>query len=297
MSPDAELGAQPTAVAVSAYRELIAELTASLNGALEQNQVADASEAIEARIYATLSLPEASPVVTLAAGNAEALTARSVQALRNYRPTDAGTAQSPVEMVTILLLQQIDLAWWRDTPDFNTAADVAAAALLNLRTARRAGKLEFRFSLASDRLSYRARNYAIRRWQPQLSPGTPGPSSPYARPEVIEVLNRIARTFRQVAGSDAPPLWVNSITRPLDVQRRLQELGFTAHIPSAHCRGWAADIEVAWYEHHGTQDVLVDILSEFCDAGIINAIDEGCIWHITPSPDFVRTLSVHQLPR
>jgi len=175
-----------------------------------------------------------------------------------------------------------------DAADFATDADLAdSPALVDLRTLRRRGQLAFKFSLASDRLWPRAYKYLIRRIAPNTAPGTPGLSSPYVRPHMVALLNTIATQFREASASQAPPLWINCITRTVTDQCRLQELGFSAHYPSAHCRGWAADVEVGWYERSGYRDTLVTILDRMRQAQHINAIDEGRIWHISPHPDFV----------
>ena len=70
----------------------------------------------------------------------------------------------------------------------------------------------------------------------------------------------------------------------MEDQCRLQELGFSAHLPSAHCRGWAADLEVAWLERFGARGALVEVLQDYQRRGLVNAIDEGRIWHICLNP-------------
>ena len=296
MPPHAPHAPAPSMEQVAEYRALVASLSTELDRQSARHGMARPH--LSKTLFDYLATDQARVVVERSSGCPAELTERSVGVMRDYHRTAAATAATPVEMVTVLLLQQIELAWWADTPDFQAEAEVAASpVMLDLRRLRRRGEVQFGFSLASDRLTYRARNYAIRHWFPNSRPGTSGPSSPYARPEVVSLLNALAREFAARVPSRVPGLWVNSITRPLDHQYRLQALGFTAHVPSAHCRGWAADIETEWYERFGVRGVLEDMLAEFRDAGALNGIDEGRIWHVSPSPVYVNALSSSQQPR
>jgi len=268
----------------SDYRSLVAELSAELDGLAQQPRELNAGA-----IGRALADPAARVFLDSARTDAGELTARAIEVLEKFRPREAATARSASHEVEILLLQQIDLAWWGGVDDFDTHADLASAPdLIDLQEWRRGGRLGFRYAVASDRLLPRSYKYAVRRFLPQVGPGTPGLSSSYARPQMVSLLNDIAAQFRHRSGAQARPLWINCITRTVVDQCRLQELGFSAHYPSAHCRGWAADIEVAWYERFGLRDALVDLLAGMRADGQINAIDEGRIWHICPHPDTVR---------
>ena len=112
------------------------------------------------------------------------------------------------------------------------------------------------------------------------------------RPEMLRVLNVLSQDFADRCPPGAPQMWVNSITRSVDQQRHLRRLGFTAHIPSAHCRGWAADIEMLWLEKFGTRDALAAVLLGRRDRGELNVIDEGRIWHISPNPACLHAFGV-----
>lgn len=233
-----------------------------------------------------LATPEAREVLTAAGTDRLALAARAVRLARDFTPRRAATATSAAHEIGILLMQQIDLAWWASTPDFEGAGDVDSSPdLVDMRALRREGLVNFGFTLASDRLLPRARNYAVRHFFPDVAPGTPGPSWPYARPEMVNMLNTIACEFANRVGSQVPPLWVNCLTRSVADQCRLQDLGFSAHLPSAHCRGWAADIEVDWFARFGADVDLVELLLEYQDRDLLNAIDEGQIWHVCPNPE------------
>lgn len=273
----------PLQLDVGAYRAAVAELVVQLDGA----GAVDKSR-YETLIAAALELPEMAAALQLTGAEPAELVGRALRAALAYRPREAATAGSPGHEVEILLLQQIDLAWWREVEDFDTDADVRDSAdLVDMRPLRRSGEVEFAFALASDRLAPRAAKYAVRRWFPDRAPGTPGLSSPYARPQMVRLLNTIAGQFAHVAPERTPPLWINCITRSVADQCRLQELGFSAHYPSAHCRGWAADIEVGWYSRFGLRQTLTGVLEGLREAGQINAIDEGRIWHVCPNPAFV----------
>jgi len=280
-------GARPLQLDVAAYRDAISELRSDL----ERRDLSD-QDAYSTAIYETLQTPVAAAALDLAGSALEELAARALRAAQSFRPREAATAGSHAHEVQILLLQQIDLAWWRTSEDFDSDEDVRGSEhLVDMRPLRRSGEVDFAFSIASDRLGPRVAKFAVRRWFPRRGPGTPGLSSPYARPQMVALLNSIASEFAARAGSSAPPLWINCITRSVADQCRLQDLGFSAHYPSAHCRGWAADLEVGWFARFGLRETLTGVLEELRDAGQINAIDEGRIWHVCPNPELVRAWS------
>ncbi|MDQ1249089.1 MAG: hypothetical protein QG597_3463 [Actinomycetota bacterium] len=267
-------------VGVSGYREIVRSIGRTLSA-----KSVLTPEAVLAVVSDELAGPEVHDVLSAAGTDSLALTARAVRLARDFVPRPAATATSAAHDIGILLMQQIDLAWWSDAPDFDDARSVDASAdLIDMRALRREGHVRFEFTLASDRLLPRARNYAVRHWFPDLAPGTPGPSWPYARPEMVNLLNTIADDFARRVGPEVPPLWVNCLTRSVADQCRLQDLGFSAHLPSAHCRGWAADLEVDWFARFNADDVLVELLLEYQADDLINAIDEGQIWHVCPNP-------------
>ncbi len=265
---------------VESYRHLVADFAEEFRGAAEVEP-----EQVVEQVSQMLSVPTAAEVVAAGGTDPAELVARVGLMASTFTPSPASTATSLSHHITILLLQQIDLAWWVQAPDFpdQTAIDTADD-FVDMHEWRRDGRLKFSFSLASDKLVPRARNFAIRRLFPDWAPGTPGPSTSLARPEMIRLLNSVAIEFSHQAGPEVPPLWVNCVTRSVADQCRLQELGFSAHLPSAHCRGWAADLEVEWFARFGARDTLIRILEDYQRDGLINAIDEGRIWHMSPNP-------------
>lgn len=272
--------------------ETVRRYTAAVDNLVDRlDSLAPAAPEYAEAITATVVSPEAQVMLARAGVDTANLVDRAVAAASRFKPRAAATAGSPAHEVEILLRQQIDLAWWADADDFDTDTDlVSSPFMVDLRRLRKKNELRFRFLLASDRLGPRAYKYAIRTWFPSHAPGTPGLSSPYARPQMVALLNRIADEFARRAGAEAPPLWINCITRTVVDQCQLLELGFSAHYPSAHCRGWAADLEVGWYERFGLDGVLTGILTEWAQEGKISAIDEDRIWHVCPHPSFVEEL-------
>lgn len=103
---------------------------------------------------------------------------------------------------------------------------------------------------------------------------------------MLVLLNEIAVHVHDLAPPGTPLLRVNSIIRTVEHQQHLRSLGFSALSPSAHCRGWAADIEVDWFRRFGADDVLRKVLLGYLDGGVLNVIDEGRAWHICLNPIF-----------
>ena len=70
-------------------------------------------------------------------------------------------------------------------------------------------------------------------------------------------------------------------------QVRLRELGYAALLPSAHCVGYAADVEVAWYRKFHAHRMLRGLLIDRQRAGEVNVIAEGSAWHVCLRPSMV----------
>jgi hypothetical protein len=232
--------------------------------------------------------PEVQWVVDQVPGGGDRIIEQALEEYLNFAPCVASNASDPVSVMRIVLLQQIDVAWWSRSPSF--ADDVAintSPDLLDLRSMRATGRVRFGFGIGSDRLLRRARDFAVQRLWPDHEPRGPGLSCRLARPELIAVLNEMADRLALAAPEGTPRLWVNSIVRSVVHQRRLRTLGFTALLPSAHCQGWAADVELAWFERFGARDALRSVLLEYSDSGVLNVIDEGRAWHVCLAPHAV----------
>jgi hypothetical protein len=221
-------------------------------------------------------------------GGPERLITQSVEEFSRFVPSEASNATTAAGLVRILLLQNVDLMWWDDARDFETDADVERSPdLVDLVTERRRGRVAFSFGVATDGWGQRGRDYLVQRLFPGREPRGPGLSCTRIRPAMLGMLNELAETARSAVPEGTPRVRVTSITRTVEHQHRLKSLGFSAMVPSAHCRGWAADIEVAWFQRFGADDTLREILLSYLDQGILNVIDEGRAWHVCMNPSKV----------
>jgi hypothetical protein len=174
--------------------------------------------------------------------------------------------------------------WWGSTRAFVLDSDLAGSAdLVDLEPLRRRGELHFRYRRQARTLPLRAVRAVDRRVWPDRTPRTAGLRFALARPQAVTLLNRLAADFAAAAPA-APPLWVTSLARSIEQQRRLRALGYTATLPSAHCAGYAMDIEMSWFRRFGAAGTLEGLLAERQQAGEVNAIDEGQTWHLCLSP-------------
>ncbi len=266
--------------AAQTYRDHVDRLIAELDahGAVDSDVVGEA-------LQAWIRRPDAAAVVDRTPGGAARIARQAAEEFSGFSASEASNAAHPLASLRIALLQQIDLAWWAATPDLTDAADVRASPeLVDLVAARGRGEVRFGFGVASDRLPRRVRDYAVQRALPRREPRGPGLPFAVARPELVSVLNDIADTVAANAPVGTPRIWVTSIVRSIEHQRRLRRLGFTALLPSAHCRGWAADVEVAWFDRFGAADALREVLIDYQKQGTLNVIDEGRAWHLCLSP-------------
>jgi hypothetical protein len=230
-------------------------------------------------------LPDVRRILRAVPGGADRVIEQAMGEYTRFRPSEASNASDQVSLMRIVLLQQLDLAWWTDSADLADRRDIdAAAEFVDLRSLRAAGGVRFGFGIGSDRLTRRARDYVVQRLRPDREPRGPGLPFLAARREVVAVLNEMADRVRLLAPHGTPPVWVNSLVRTVAHQRHLRELGFTALLPSAHCRGWAADVEMLWFERFGAGGVLRDVLLDYLASGVLNVIDEGRAWHLCLAP-------------
>ena len=101
---------------------------------------------------------------------------------------------------------------------------------------------------------------------------------------MVALLNQLSADFAVAAPPGTPQLWVTSLTRSLEHQRQLRALGYAASLPSSHCVGYAADIEMTWFRQFGADSALKALLLGRQRAGEINVIDEGQAWHLCIGP-------------
>jgi hypothetical protein len=232
--------------------------------------------------------PDVRRVIECVPGGDDGVLRAALREYSGFIASPASNATDPVGVLRIVLLQQLDLCWWSFVPDLADGKAVAASPeLIDLRPLRQGGGVHFGFGIGSDRLLRRGRDYVVQRLRPSREPRGPGLPFLRARPEIISLLNEIADTVAALAPSGTPPVWVNSIVRSVEHQRRLRGLGFTALLPSSHCRGWAADVELAWFDRFGADGALREVLLGYMTSGVLNVIDEGRAWHVCLSPHAV----------
>jgi hypothetical protein len=253
---------------VATYRSVVS----SLVGEVEIKSGAGDTAEIEALVADRLAEPVFRPVLECAGGGTDAVVDQLLGEVRRYRPSARSSASDLASLVRITLLSQIDTVWWPEAGAFETDHDVySSSELVSLDTLRRRRLLAFDYRVQSDRLAARALDWSLRTVAPQRRPHTAG--------------IRFADDFAASAPPGTPRLWVTSLTRSVEHQRHLRDLGYAAMLPSAHCVGYAADVEMRWFSRFGADGVLADLLRERQDAGVCNVIDEGQAWHLCLSPD------------
>jgi hypothetical protein len=268
--------------AASEFRRQIANLVDEL--AIGRPSAADVARELDD----WLRHPDVRRVIERVPGGSERVGQAALREYAGFVASPASNATDPLGVLRIVLLQQLDLCWWSHVPDLLDAAAVTSSPeLIDLRWLRRAGGVDFGFGVASDGLLRRGRDFVVQRLRPAREPRGPGLPFLGARPEMVALLNEIAGVVAVLAPSGTPPMWVNSIVRSVEHQRRLRGLGFTALLPSSHCRGWAADIELSWFDRFGAGGVLREVLSDYLTSGVLNVIDEGRAWHDCLSPQAV----------
>ncbi|HET9897747.1 MAG TPA: DUF5715 family protein [Streptosporangiaceae bacterium] len=220
--------------------------------------------------------------------------ARLLSEVRTYAPGPR-SASSIAALIRISMLAQIDALWWGSDPGYATDADVLdAPELIDLDELAAAGKLKFSYRHQAGTLWLRAARSAERRALPGRSPRTAGIWLARTTPQAVAWLNQLADDFAMVAPADTPALWVTSLARSVEHQRRLRELGYVAPLPSAHCVGYAFDVEMAWYRRFHAHRWLRGLLLDLQRAGEVNVIDEGQAWHVCLRPAMVHGSRGHR---
>jgi len=246
------------------------------------------SRAASALVELAADRPEVCAVLDRLPGRGQVTLARLKQEVLPFRPSVRSNAATPATLAKVLLLHQIDVMWWSSVAPFpDDHAVESSPQLTSLLPLQRKGLLAFNFRVATTGLPNRVRRYAMRRWAPGSAPLSSGLSYPLARPAIIGLLNEVATRFTESVPGWKRGLWVNCIVRSVVVQQRLRQLGYSAFVPSAHCTGNAADIEMTWLDHHQVAAPLQQVLMGYRDAGVLNVIDEGQAWHLCLNPALV----------
>jgi hypothetical protein len=272
---------------LAAYRAAVAELL------VEVGALADASSTAARQVLLDQRLREPAIAAVLAATPQGFVGARETLLLEmaRYRPNPRSCAHDLTALVRIYLLSRIDVMWWGEQPLFRTDAQLNASTdLVDLEWLRRRGLLAFRYQEQPATLVGRGLRAVRRRLLPGVTPRTAGLLFRRARREVVALLNDIAREFARATPPGTPPLWVTSLARSAEHQHRLRSLGYAAMLPSGHCLGWAADVELTWFRRFGVRDVLAELLLARQEQGEINLVDEGQAWHLCLAPTARRRL-------
>jgi hypothetical protein len=232
-----------------------------------------------------LGRPEFASVLSRADGGVDAVAARLTHDIDNYQPSTRSSATNLPTFIRVLLLSQIDAVWWSGVTPFGSDRDVLGSSeLMDLSPLRSAEMLRFQYRTQSTRLPGRALDWAQRQALPALRPRTAGLRFTRSRPEVIAVVNQIARELAGALPPRSPQLWVTSMARSVEHQHRLRSLGYAAVLPSSHCVGYACDVEMDWFRRFDRDNLLACLLLERQEAGQLNVIDEGQAWHLCVNP-------------
>ncbi len=241
--------------------------------------------AAEEFVAERLGQQEFTSVLSRLEGGVDAAAARLMREIRNYQPSARSSASDLATFVRILLLSQIDSVWWSGTAPFDTDTDVLRSTeLVDLALLRSAKLLQFQYRAQPAGLPGRARDWAQRQALPAARPRTAGLRFTRSRPAVVAVVNQIARELAAALPSRTPRLWVTSMVRSVQHQRRLRSLGYAAVLPSSHCAGYACDVEMQWFRRFDQDNLLARLLLERQEAGQLNVIDEGQAWHLCVNP-------------
>jgi hypothetical protein len=241
--------------------------------------------ATEGLVARRLGQPEFTSVLSRLDGGVDVAVARLIQEIRDYRPSVRSSASGLPALIRIFLLSQIDSAWWRGTAPFVSNADVLnSAELVDLRLLKSAKLLQFQYRAQPAGLPGRVRDWAQRQALPAIRPRTAGLRFTRSRPAVVAVVNQIASELAAALPPRTPRLWVTSMVRSVQHQRRLRSLGYAAVLPSSHCVGYACDLEMHWFRRFDQDNLLARLLFERQEAGQLNVIDEGQARHLCVNP-------------
>lgn len=265
---------------IGPYRAGVGELIAEF-GHLGSSDGPSAEHILSRR----LDEPRFSAVLEATPDGKDATIAKLLFEVRNHEPGPRNSPGSLAALVRVWMLAQIDAVWWGRDPVYQTDTDIMdAIELTDLDDLCAVGQIRFSYQHQAETLLARAARSARRRTLPGRSPRTAGLRLARTRPQAVAWLNQLADDFARLAPAGTPPLWVTSLTRSVEHQRRLKELGYLALLPSAHCAGYAVDVEVAWYRRFHAHRILRGLLLDRQRGGEVNVIDEGQSWHVCLRP-------------
>lgn len=241
---------------------------------------------VEGLVSRRLEEPEFSGILSHLDEGADIAAAGIIREIRSYQPNAYNSAVNLATYIRILLLSQIDSVWWGGSTAFTADADVQGSAeLVDLAALKSAGLLEFQYHSQPTGLPGRALDWVRRKTLPELRPRVSGLRFTCSRPVVVAIVNQIALDFAAACPPRTPRIWVTSMVRSVEHQYRLRSLGYAAVLPSAHCAGYACDLEGNWFRQFDPDNRLSRLLLERQEAGQLNVIDEGRTWHLCVNPN------------
>lgn len=273
----------PCLPALGPYRAAVADLVTEISQCTPSD-----TEYAEHLLSRRLIEDDFAAILEATPDGLDATVARLLFDVRNHEPSYRNASGTIATVVRVGLLAQIEAVWWGRTRSYQQDSDVRQSAeLIDLDQLDRAGRVRFRYRHQAATFAARAARSAERHALPGRSPRTAGLSMAKARPQTVMWLNQVSEAFEEAAPAGTPPLWVTSLARSVAHQRHLKDLGYLAPVPSSHCVGFAADIEMMWYRRFHAHRILRGLLLDRQRAGEVNVIDEGQAWHICLSPSLV----------
>jgi hypothetical protein len=257
---------------VAEYRDAVAELRREVRD-VGQRAGPDGIARLLAR---RLSQPELAVLLATTPGGVSGAVGDLLAQLR----LPASGPEQLTRRVHRWLLTRIDVAWWGGARAYITDAELLDAdELVDVEALRRRGLISFRYR--------RAGRGALTRFAHRHSPpgtGSAGIQVSRARPELVVLLNQLGTELATQTRGGPAALWVASLSRSMIHQVRLRARGREADLPSAHCLGYAADVEMGWLKRFSADGALRSLLYERQAAGQLNVVDEGQLWHLCLSP-------------
>jgi hypothetical protein len=268
---------------VAAYRGAVSDLISDVGAGSRPRDPVKVKSLVTER----LTEPEFAQLLAVTPGGPGQVAGLVRAEISQFRPGNSASPSDVAELVRICLLAQIDAVWWGAVPAYQRDRDVYRSADLVDLADRAVG---FRYRCQTDALAPRAVRAVERRIMPGRTPDPVGLRFARTRPEVVRLLDELATELARSAPAGTPPLWVTSLARSVQHQRRLRSLGYAAMLPSSHCTGYGTDIAMSWYRRYAADGILSQLLLERCEAGQINVIYGGQTWHVCLSPSGAQEL-------
>jgi hypothetical protein len=243
-------------------------------------------------VRSLLKRPEIAALLSALPSGMEGATSDLKREVHNYRPSVQSAANDLGGLIRIFLYSQIDVLWWGHVTPFSTDAEILGSGdLVDIEPLCHQGRLQVRYRRQPESSWQRLRASVLRRLGPRRSPHTAGVRFTQARPSVVAFLHQLSCSFAQTSAGRRSPPWVTSLARSVEHQHHLRSLGYSALMPSSHCVGYAADVEMEWFGTFGARETLSRLLLDAQRGDLVNVIDEGQAWHVCVNPAAVDRLN------